>query len=94
MTIETIPIKVAKTPRPAFGLVEGPLKYPQHQNQQKGLDLYVRVINLDTGERCFKKLYQNTKGLHFKHTGYPPTYLDALTEDAKFVPWQVLFSDD
>lgn len=55
---------------PFFGLIGEPVPNKQHPNQQKGLDLYVSVVNLDTGERCFKKLYDGKKGLHFKHTGY------------------------
>lgn len=75
---------------PVFGLVEGPVEHEQHPNQQKGLDLYVTVINFDTGERCFKKLYENKRGLHFKHTGYSPMYLDDFTADATVYPFQVV----
>ncbi len=74
---------------PHFGLVDGPTPHDQHPNQQKGLDLYVRVINFDTGETCFKKLYENKRGLHFKHTGYSPMYLDDFTERATVIPFQV-----
>lgn len=71
-----------------FGLVGKPEPHKQHTNQQNGLDLYVTVINLDTGEHCFKKLYSNTRGLHFKHTGYSPMYLEDFTEDAIVYPFQ------
>ena len=77
---------------PHFGLVDGPTPHEQHPNQQKGLDLYVRVINFDTGETCFKKLYENKRGLHFKHTGYGSMYLDDFTERATVIPFQVQFS--
>lgn len=77
---------------PSFGLVEGPMAHKQHPNQQAGLDLYVRVINFDTGETCFKKLYENKRGLHFKHTGYSPMYLDDFTDDATVIPFQVKYA--
>ena len=76
---------------PHFGLVDGPTPHEQHPNQQKGLDLYVRVINFDTGETCFKKLYENKRGLHFKHTGYSSMYLDDFTDRATVIPFQVQF---
>ena len=74
-----------------FGLVGEPQSRKQHPNQQKGLDLYVDVINFDSGEWCFKKLYENKRGLHFKHTGYSPMYLDDFTEKATVIPFQVIF---
>lgn len=52
-----------------FGILEGPFEKKQHSNQQNGLDLYIKLINYSTGEQCCKKLYKNTKGLHFKHSG-------------------------
>jgi len=48
---------------PTVGLVGEPTPHKQHQNQQAGLDLYVSVINFTTGEACFKKLYQNARGM-------------------------------
>lgn len=78
---------------PHFGLVSGPVDHKQHQNQQRGLDRYVEVINFDTGERCFKKLYENGKGLHFKHTGYSPMYLDDFTVPGVVYPFQVDLGD-
>lgn len=75
---------------PYFGLIGEPVEHKQHQNQRNGLDLYVNVINLDTGEHCFKKLYSNTRGLHFKHTGYSPMYLANFTAPATVIPFQVL----
>jgi hypothetical protein len=74
---------------PHFGLTYGPVPHKQHPNQRAGLDLYVGVVNFDTGEMCFKKLYQNTRGLHFKHTGYSPMYLDDFTAEGEVVPFQV-----
>lgn len=74
-----------------FALLEGPHDHKQHINQQCGLDRYVRVLNLRTGEECHKKLYENTKGLHFKHTGYPPMYLHEMTRTLTFVPFQYRF---
>lgn len=92
MTISVTP--VAYDPAyPKFGLIGEPVHHAQHPNQQGGLDLYVNVVNFDTGEHCFKKLYENTRGLHFKHTGYSPMYLTDFTAVATVVPFQVLFSD-
>jgi hypothetical protein len=85
--LTTIEIKVDPN-YPYFGLVGEPVEHKQHQNQQKGLDLYVRVINLETGENCFKKLYENKTGLHFKHTGYSPMYLKDFTKSGTVYPFQ------
>lgn len=76
---------------PTFGLIGEPHAHKQHQNQQAGLDLYVHVVNFDTGERCHKKLYENGRGLHFKHTGYSPMYLEDFTAGAVVTPFQVTF---
>jgi len=76
---------------PAFGLVEGPIEHRQHPNQRAGLDLYVTVINFETGETCFKKLYENKRGMHFKHTGYSPTYLADMTAEGAVHPFRVEF---
>lgn len=81
-----------------FGIVEEPHEHKQHSNQQGGLDLYVTLINFSTGEQCHKKLYQNTKGLHFKHSGgywnkQPASgthYLDSFTEEVLYVPFQII----
>lgn len=73
-----------------FALIDGPFDKKQHQNQQKGLDVYVRVLNMDSGEECVKKLYENKKGLHFKHSGYPPSYLSEMTIGVIYIPYQVI----
>lgn len=74
---------------PHFGIEGDPIPHKQHQNQQKGLDLYIHAINFDTGERCFKKLYDGSKGLHFKHSGYSPMYLSDFSQNAWVIPFQV-----
>lgn len=74
---------------PCFGLIGDPHPHKQHQNQQAGLDIYVHVVNFDTGETCHKKLYENRSGLHFKHTGYSPMYLHNFVADAEVCPFQV-----
>lgn len=74
-----------------FGLFGDPEQHKQHPNEKKGLDVYVNVINFDTGEWCFKKLYENKRGLHFKHTGYSPMYLSSFTETATVIPFQVVY---
>lgn len=73
---------------PKFGLIDGPTPHKQHPNQRAGLDLYVRVVNFDTGETCFKKLYDGKRGLHFKHTGYSPMYLCDFVQDGTVIPFQ------
>lgn len=77
---------------PHFGLYGMPHEHKQHPNQRAGLDLYIHAINLDTGELCHKKLYENKKGLYFKHTGYSPMYLSDFTSEGKFVPFQFQMS--
>ena len=91
MKLKTVKIKYDPD-YPSFGLVGEPHEHEQHINQRRGLDLYVHVVNLVTGESCHKKLYRNTKGLHFKHTGYSPTYIADMTSEAEFVPHQVLWN--
>lgn len=87
MDLERIDVRIDPD-YPHFGLIGEPTPHPQHPNQQKGLNHYVSVVNLDTGERCFKKLYANGRGLHFKHTGYSPMYLSDFTENAVVFPFQ------
>ncbi|SKB63238.1 hypothetical protein [Sphingopyxis flava] len=86
-----IPVKYDPS-YPHFGLAAGPVKHPQHPNQQAGLDLYVTVINFATGQSCFKKLYENRRGMYFKHIGYSPTYLADMTADATVHPFRVEFA--
>jgi hypothetical protein len=85
--LRTVPVKYDPS-YSCFGIVDGPVERPQHPNQQRGLNLYVKVINNVTGEECLKKLYRNKTGLHFKHTGYPPTYIDRCTARGHFIPYQ------
>jgi hypothetical protein len=88
-------IEVAYNPdNPCFGLYGKPFPMKQHPNQQCGLDVYVKVINFETGEWCQKKLYKNDKGLHFKHTGYSPMYIDDFIEKASVVPFQVFLKGE
>lgn len=75
---------------PHFGLRGEPTPHRQHPNQTKGLDLYVSVINFDTHELCWKKLYENTKGRYFKHTGYSSMYIHNFTESCTVVPFQIV----
>lgn len=79
---------------PYFGLLGEPFDKKQHQNEQRGLDKYVRVVNFQTGEWCEKKLYLNNKGLHFKHTGYQPMYLERFTSPATVYLFHVEFDDE
>jgi len=76
-----------------FGMIGEPHDHKQHPAEQNGLDLYVTLINFQTGERCHKKLDENTKGLHCKHTGFPPMYLRDFNRSAVIVPFQVHHRD-
>lgn len=71
-----------------FGLIEGPYSKDQHPNQQCGLDMYVDVIDFHTGQVNSVKLYENTKGLHFKKDG--AQYLSEFTEKVAYVPFQII----
>ena len=73
-----------------FGILKGPHKHKQHPNQQSGLDLYISVVNFSTGEKCYKKLYKNSKGLYFKHTGIPNNYITDFSEYVKYIPFQII----
>lgn len=71
-----------------FALLKEPYAKKQHQNQQCGLDLYVDVIDFSSGCINRVKLYQNSKGLHFKKDG--AHYLDGFVEDVIYVPFQII----
>ena len=94
MTIETHTVKG----NGFFGVLEDPKSHKQHPNQQNGLDLYIKLINFESGEVCLKKLYQNKKGLHFKHSvshwSSQDTkgvhYLSEFTKDFLYVPFQIM----
>jgi len=70
-----------------FGILEDPKPHKQHPNQQEGLDLYIRVVNFRTGAVCFKKIYKNKKGLHFKHSMVH--YLKEFVHEAIYIPFQI-----
>jgi hypothetical protein len=72
-----------------FAILKEPIEHKQHSNQQGGLDLYIEVLNLQSSEHCFKKLYKNKKGLYFKHTGYPPSYLSDFIKEVAYIPYQI-----
>lgn len=72
----------------SFGLILGPFAYKQHPNQQEGLDQYVQVVNFSTGAICTNKLYENSKGLHFKQSG--THYLDSFVDRVIYVPFQII----
>lgn len=71
-----------------FLLLKEPYKKAQHPNQQAGLDIYVDVIDRSTGNINSVKLYENSKGLHFKKSG--SHYLSSFTGAAVYVPYQVI----
>ena len=82
-----------------FGILNGPTKehkYPEHKLGE--LAEYIELINFSSGEFCRKKIYENTKGKHFKHSsGYHrhqdsagTHYLKDFTEEALYVPFQII----
>lgn len=75
-----------------FSIITEPYKKKQHPNQQGGLDLYVDVLNHYSGKECSVKLYENTKGLHFKFDG--THYLTEFTEDVIYIPYQIIYEKE
>lgn len=69
-----------------FALIKQPYAKQQHPNQQGGLDLYVDIIDLDTGNLNSVKLYENKKGLHFKKGG--SHYLSEFIGIVTVIPYQ------
>ena len=72
-----------------FSILIPPYDKKQHPNQQQGLDKYVDVVNHHTSNINSVKLYENTKGLHFKADG-GTHYLDEFNKDIVYVPFQIL----
>ena len=70
-----------------FSIIKEPYDKKQHINQQEGLDKYIDVLDHDTGVVNKVKLYENTKGLHFKKRG--SWYLNEFTKDYLYVPFQI-----
>ena len=69
-----------------FAIVRMPYSKKQHPNQQCGIDEYVDVIDLGTGNLNVVKLYENTKGKHFKKEG--THYIKDFTIDIEIIPFQ------
>lgn len=85
-----------------FSIIEPPKKYKDGKCADDGT-LYISVLNEATGEHCFKKIYENKKGLHFKYSStYRKTsslkcadipsvhYIDSFTQDIIYVPYQII----
>lgn len=72
-----------------FAVVKEPYDKKQHQNEQCGLDTYIDVLNQYTGRINSVKLYENTKGFHFKADG-STHYLDEFTSYITHVPYQII----
>jgi hypothetical protein len=70
-----------------FSIVKAPYAKNQHPNQQGGLDRYIDVLDHDTGNINSVKLYENTKGIHFKKQG--TWYLSEFTKTIMHVPFQI-----
>lgn len=71
-----------------FSILKDRYNKKQHPNQQCGLDQYVDVIDHDTGIINSVKLYENTKGLHFKKHG--SWYLSEFNQEYLYVPYQII----
>lgn len=69
-----------------FALVKQPYGKAQHPNQQCGLDIYVDVIDLVTGNKNSLKLYDGVRGRYFKKNG--THYLSDFTKTVTVVPYQ------
>lgn len=80
---------------PHFGLICDGKDNPYHKSYDgRSGHMRVRVVNLDTGELCDKKLMENKSGSYFTHKGYSPVYLHELIELAWFIPYQTLAHGD
>lgn len=76
-----------------FAISGEPYKRKQHTNQQNGLDIYVNLLNLRTGNWNTCKLYKNTKGYHAKLSGFSPVYLQSFTKLVEVVFYDYRMSD-
>lgn len=74
-----------------FGMIAEPYGKNQHPNQQCGLDLYVEVLDFYTAQINTVKLYENSKGLHFKKDG--THYLTGFKNLVAYVPLQIIKVD-
>lgn len=71
-----------------FSIIKEPYDKKQHPNQQGGLDVYVDILDHQTGCINSVKLYENSKGLHFKKHG--TWYLTEFVLDYLYVPYQIM----
>lgn len=70
-----------------FSIIREPYPHKQHSNQQCGLDIYIDVLDHDTGNINHVKLYENKKGRYFKKDG--SWYLTGFTQEYWYVPYQI-----
>ena len=70
-----------------FSIVNHSYYKKQHSNQQNGIDMYVDVLDHSTGIVNSVKLYENTKGIHFKKGGNH--YLPEFVLDYIYIPLQI-----
>lgn len=73
-----------------FCILTEPYKGRKDYVIQNSSNMYIDVINMSTGEKCVKKLYKNTKGLHFKHKGFKPSYLSDFDKFTNYIPLQFI----
>ena len=79
-----------------FGILEYPANTPQFKQGE-----FIKLVNFDTGEECYKKVYENTKGKYFKHSGYErgtksnsgSFYINSFNSYIVYVPFQILELD-
>lgn len=75
-----------------FGIIDGPKEV---EDFWKNVSLRITVVNFSSGEVCDKKVGENTKGLHFRHSGQNRKtngtyYLADFTETVLYVPFQII----
>ena len=79
-----------------FSILEEVEDVKKYHSHWAGTDDCIRVVNHATGEVCFKRIYENSKGRHFKHNGMryegcPSTmYIKDFTKEVIYVPLQFL----
>lgn len=64
-----------------------PYKKNQHPNQKCGIDMYIDILDFQTGAVNTVKLYENSKGFHVKKNG--THYLKDLNLDCHIQPYEV-----
>lgn len=74
-----------------FALIRDAYENEKHPNQQGGTDFCVDVLDFGTGQLNTVRLYENTKGLHFKK--YGTHYLSNFNMECLVTPYRVTTTD-